>query len=57
MIGDSYEYFPKKIQKKINPVWFFFENLGPLGYNIEFLPVIITSAYILIKTIVKILYI
>lgn len=53
MIGDSYEFFPKNIQKIANPLWFFFENLGPLGYNIEFLPIIFLSAFIFIRTLVK----
>ena len=50
MIGDGFKYYPKSVQKMVYPLWFFFENLGPVGYNIEFLPVIFLSAYIFLKT-------
>lgn len=54
LIGDSYEYYPKNIQKMLYPIWFFFENMGPIGYNIEFLPIVFLSAYIFIKTLINI---
>ncbi len=53
LIGDSYEYYPKKIQKMVNPLWFFFENMGPVGYNMEFLPIIFLSIFIFLKTLMK----
>ena len=53
IIGDGYDYYPKKIQKIINPLWFFFENLGPFGYNIEFLTIIFLSIFIFLKTLTK----
>lgn len=54
LIGDSYEYYPKKIQKILYPIWYFFENLGPIGYNIEFLPIVFLSLLILLKTLINI---
>lgn len=53
ILGDSYEYYPKKIQKMIYPLWFFFENMGSVGYNIEFLTIIFLSIFIFLKTLIK----
>jgi hypothetical protein len=53
LLGDGYEFYPKNIQKLINPVWFFFENLGPVGYNIEFVPILLLSGFIFIKTLLR----
>jgi len=53
ILGDSYEYYPKKIQKMVYPLWFFFENMGPVGYNIEFLTIIFLSIFIFLKTLIK----
>lgn len=49
-LGDGYNYFPKNVQKQIAPTAFFFERNGPIYYNIEFLPIVILSIYIFIKT-------
>jgi hypothetical protein len=49
-LGDSYAYFPKKIQKKIQKIWFFFENYGNIGYNIEFMPIILLSIFIFFRS-------
>ncbi len=53
LLGDGYEFYPKNIQKLVNPVWFFFENLGPIGYNIEFIPILLLSGFIFIKTLLQ----
>jgi hypothetical protein len=53
LLGDGYAYYPKKIQKIVFPIWFFFENLGPVGYNIEFVPIILLSGFIFIKTLLR----
>lgn len=53
ILGDSYEYYPKKIQKMVYPLWFFFENMGSVGYNIEFLTIIFLSIFIFLKTLIK----
>ena len=51
ILGDGYEYLPKTIQKKINPLWFYFENHGDIGYNLEFGTILLLSLFIFIKTI------
>jgi hypothetical protein len=53
ILGDGFEYFPKNIQKMIYPLWFFFEIMGPIGYNIEFGTIILLSLYILGCTLYK----
>ena len=52
-LGDSYEYFPEKMKKRLNPIWNFFEIQGPFYYNIEFLPIVLLSLYLFITTLYK----
>ena len=53
IIGDGFEYFPKNMQKILYPINYFFENKGPLMYNIEFAPIVLLSIYIFIHTLVS----
>jgi hypothetical protein len=55
-IGCGYAFFPKKVRKILYPINYFFENLGPVGYNIEFAPIVALSIYIFIKTILQHFY-
>ena len=52
-IGDGNTYFPKKVQQKLYPVEFFFQDKGPSFYNMAFAPIVGLSIYIFIKTLYK----
>lgn len=47
--GDGLMYLPKKIQKILWPIAEV-DTYGKIYYNIEFVPVVILSAYIFFKT-------
>jgi hypothetical protein len=52
-IGDGNTYFPKKVQKIMYPIEFFFQDKGPAFFNMEFVPIVMLSIYIFITTLYK----